>query len=177
VVNIIISFVDSSAGGSLVSTKVVITASHCVQDKRDAVVRKADESWFHLGKYYLNSQPNERDYIVSAVSQFIVHSDWKPYEDSYDGDIAAAILTRTIQFTNFIRPICIWTTTHSYNDILNKNGVVVGYGKTEFSVTASDRPYWVELPVVDEGTCLRSNSVFSKITSHRTFCVGNRDGS
>ncbi|KAG5681576.1 hypothetical protein PVAND_010995 [Polypedilum vanderplanki] len=164
-------------GGSLVSTKVVITAAHCVQDKRDAVIRRADESLFYLGKYYLNSQPQERDYIISAVAEFKVHSDWNPYAESFDGDIAAAILIRTIQFTNFIRPICIWTATQSYNDIINRNGAIVGYGKTEFSSSATDKPYYVELPVVDEGTCLRSNSAFSKITSRRTFCVGSRDGS
>lgn len=160
----------------MVSSKVIITAAHCIQDKRDNTIRKPEESLFYLGKYYLHTQANERDFIISGVSQFFIHTDWNAFSESFDGDIAAAILVRTIQFTNFIQPICIWASTQTYNDIVNVQGIVAGYGKTETSVTASDKPYWVELPVVDEGICLRSNSAFTKITSRRTFCVGNRDG-
>jgi hypothetical protein len=32
------------------------------------------------------------------------------------------------------------------------------------------------LPIVNEITCLRSNAAFVSITSHRTFCVGDRAG-
>ena len=162
-------------GGSLVSSKVVITAAHCIHNKQDDDVRQAEEALIYLGKHYLHSQTNERDFLVSGVTKFILHPDWNAYAESFDADIAAIVLLRTIQFTNYIRPICIWTSTQSYNDIVNKQGVVAGYGKTESSVTASDKPYWTELPIVGESACLRSNSVFGKITSTRTFCAGNRE--
>lgn len=177
------------------STKIVVTAAHCIQskfilrsikevfslilsilDKQDDNIHKAEEALFYLGKHYLHSQPNERDVIASGVTKFVVHPSYNAYVESFDADIAIAVLLRTIQFTNFVKPICLWTSTGNYNDIVNRQGVVAGWGKTETSVSASDKPYFAELPVVDEATCLRSNSVFSKITSRRTFCVGSRDG-
>lgn len=163
-------------GGSLISSKVVLTAAHCIQDKQDDNIRQPEEILIYLGKYYLHSQANERDFLVSGATNFIVHPDWNAYVESFDADIAAIVLLRKIQFTNYIRPICIWTSTDSYSDIVRQQGIVAGYGKTEFSITASDKPFWAELPIVEEATCLRSNSVFNKITSSRTFCAGSRDG-
>lgn len=81
-----------------------------------------------------------------------------------------------VQFTQFIKPICLWTYSNNYHDIINQQGVVAGYGKTHQSTAISDKPFWTALPVVDEATCLRSKAEFSRITSRRTFCVGSRDG-
>lgn len=163
-------------GGSLVSSNAIITAAHCVQNKNEDSPRRAEEAIFYIGKYYIGSFTDEKDFVFSSVQRFIIHPDWRTQGESYDGDIAIAKLSRTIPFTNSIKPICLWTSTTSYYDIVNRAGVVAGYGKTEFISTNSDKPYWVALPVIDEGTCLRSNSAFTRITSRRTFCVGNRDG-
>ena len=89
-------------------------------------IKKAEESLFYLGKYHLESKQNERDVIASGVSQLIVHPSFDAHADSYDGDIAIAVLLRTIEFTNFIIPICIWTETSSYNDVVGHNGFVAG---------------------------------------------------
>lgn len=56
----------------------------------------------------------------------IVHPSYDAHAESYDSDIAIAVLLRTIQFTNFIIPICMWTTTSSYNDIVGHKGFVAG---------------------------------------------------
>ncbi|XP_070492242.1 ovochymase-2-like [Chironomus tepperi] len=162
-------------GGSLVSSKAVLTAAHCIHNKHDTP-KKAEEAIFYIGKHLINTFANEKDFILAPVTSFVIHPDWNAYSSTYDADIAIALLSRTIQFTNFIRPICLWTYTDNYNDIVNKFGVIAGYGKTENSASTSDKPYWTALPVVDEGTCLRSHNDFTKITSKRTFCVGSRDG-
>lgn len=97
-----------------------------MQEKRTENIRKAEEALFYLGKHYLLSQPNERDVIISGVSQLIVHPSYNAYVDSYDADIAMAVLLRSITFTNFIRPICIWTATPNFQDIISQQGVVAG---------------------------------------------------
>ncbi|KAL7035925.1 hypothetical protein ACKWTF_008625 [Chironomus riparius] len=163
-------------GGSLVSQKIVITAAHCINDKSEpSFVRKPDQAIIYLGRYNLRSDA-ERGYLFSGVTKFIMHADWNPRVDSYDGDIAAIVLLRTIQFTNLIQPICLWDSTNNYADIIDHKGVVAGYGKTQTSVAESSIPYWSELPVVDERTCFESNNVFLTMTSRRTFCGGNKDG-
>jgi hypothetical protein len=173
------SDVESSGficGGSLVSTKIVITAAHCINDKSDATsIKQPEQAIIYLGRYNLRSE-NERGFLFSGATNFIIHPDWKPKAQSYDADIAAIVLLRKIQFTNFIQPLCLWDSTNNHADIINHEGIVAGYGKTQTSVLESYVPYWSDLPVVDDRTCFESDSVFVNLTSRRTFCGGKRDG-
>jgi secreted trypsin-like serine protease len=158
-------------GGSLISTKLVITAAHCVHYKNE-LAKKAEEATFYLGKHNIDSL-SEQYNVVSSVTKFIVHPDWDSNDDRYDADIVIAVLTRTISFNKFIIPICLWTSTSNANDLFGKTGVITGWGKTEVDTT-SPTPKWAEIPVVDLLTCIRSNNAFNKLTSDRTFCAGNR---
>ena len=172
-----VGFSGFICGGSLISTKIVITAAHCINDKTDTTfIRQPDQAIIYVGRHNLRNE-NERGYLFSGATKFIVHPDWQPKSDSYDGDIAAIVLLRTIQFTIFVQPLCLWDSTSNSADLINHSGIVAGFGKTQTSVAESSIPYWSELPVVDDRTCFESNSVFINMTSRRTFCGGNRDGS
>lgn len=160
-------------GGSLISTKLIVTAAHCIHNKKDSLVKKAEEATFYIGKYDLESLNGEKNYIVTGVTKLIIHPDWNINSDRYDADIAVAVLFRTIPFSKFVKPICLWTQTISYEDLIGKNGIVAGWGKTEFDSISTKQPKWTELPVVDLLTCIRSNDAFNKLTSDRTFCAGN----
>lgn len=118
----------------------------------------------------------EKNYIKSGVTQLIVHQDWNPSDDRYDADIALAVLQQTIHFTKFVRPICLWTSTSSYHDLVGHAGYIAGWGKTDFTASSSDVPKWAPVPVVDMNTCIRSNYALSGLTSDRTFCGGSRAG-
>lgn len=163
-------------GGSLISAKLVITAAHCIHYKMDPIVRKAEEASFYIGKHNLESLNAEKNYIVSGVTQFVIHPDWDSNDDRYDADIAIAVLFRTVPFNKFVKPICLWLGSPSYNDLIGRNGVVAGWGKTEFDAVSTNQPKWTEIPVVNELQCIRSNDAFNKLTSERTFCAGSRDG-
>lgn len=164
-------------GGSLVSRKVVVTAAHCVRNKGESENRKAEDSTFYFGKYNLESISGDPGSIVSGVTQLIVHPQWNSSNtDQYDSDIAIALLLRTVEFSKFIRPICIWTETKSYSDMVGKEGIVVGWGKTDLTAISTQRPMWTKLPVVKSLDCVRSDPTFSKLTSDSTFCAGDRTG-
>jgi hypothetical protein len=47
-------------------------------------------------------------------------------------------------------------------------------GKNEFGKLNTEYPKKVNVPIVNMVDCLRSNPVFSSITSDRTFCGGGR---
>lgn len=163
-------------GGSLVSAKLVVTAAHCIQNKKDPTKRNAADSTFYLGKHNLDSL-REQNVVVAGVTQLIVHPDWRYNDDRFDADIAIAVLLNNVPFSKFIRPICLWTSTNSFNDIVGKNGVIAGWGNTEEGAISTSSPKWTELPIVDLLSCIRSNSAFNDLTSDRTFCAGKtRDG-
>lgn len=113
---------------------------------------------------------------VSGVSEFIIHPDWNFSVESYDADIAIAVLSRTITFNKFVKPICLWTSTIGISDLIGKLGLVAGWGKTEKDAVSTPEPKWTQIPVVAETTCLRSDNSFSALTSERTFCAGDRTG-
>lgn len=116
----------------------------------------------------------EQNFIQSGVSQLIMHPEWNSNDNRYDADIAIAVLVRTLDFkTKFIKPICLWTRTSSYEDMIGNQLTVAGWGKTEFSSAFSSKPKWVKVPVVSESMCLRSNRELPAITSDRTFCAGD----
>ena len=144
-----------------------------MQTKGDAIQKKPEEATFYLGKYNLLSLAEE-NYVPSGVSQFIMHPNWNWNDKKYDGDIAIAVLVRTISFSKFVRPICLWTGSTSFLDLVGKKGKIAGWGKTETHSLSSETPRWGEITVVDTVTCLRSNKGFIEITSDKTFCAGDR---
>lgn len=162
-------------GGSIISNKLVLTAAHCIQSKKDSRKRKAEEAIFFLGKYNIETLNGDGYFVSSGVSQFIVHPQWDFKSDSYDADLALAVMVRNIEFSRYIRPICVWSSTRSYHDLIGKYGTIAGWGKTQHVESAvSDIPKWAYVPVVDYSTCIRSRSEFRELTSPRTFCAGRR---
>lgn len=121
----------------------------------------------------LNGEPGS---IVSGVSEFIIHPDWNHTADSYDADIAIAVLSRTVVFNKFVKPICLWTGTIGYDDLIGKEGIIAGWGKTERDAVSTSRPKWSRIPVVAESACIRSDKSFGALTSERTFCAGDPEG-
>lgn len=118
----------------------------------------------------------ETGHIVSGVQKFIIHPDWDYNVETYDADIAIAVLSRTIDYNKFVKPICLWTSSVGHQDLEGNNGIVAGWGKTERDAISTSEPKWSEIPVVTDNMCLRSDNTFRTLTSERTFCAGDRTG-
>ena len=99
--------------------------AHCVKDKQDIVIKTAESSTFYLGKYKLKDL-DEKEYVSAGVKQFIIHPDWNSFEERYNGDLAIALLYRTIKFTNDIIPLCMPPQKNNHEDIVHKTGLVAG---------------------------------------------------
>jgi hypothetical protein len=129
--------------------------------------------YFLLGGHNLhNSDAQKR-----TLSSFLTHPSWDPSSNSYDADIAIAILSTPIEYTDYILPACIYPPQSNDIDIIGKFGRIVGWGITESGVTSEEDPKALNILVVSDSECLRSNPVYAAITSNRTFCAGNKDGS
>lgn len=112
-------------GGSLVSSKIVVTAAHCLREKRTIATRRPQDTTFLLGKYKL-TDINEQGYIVSDVQRFEVHPNWNSFSETYDSDIGIAVLAKNIPFSDTIRSICVWPLGQNHYDVIGKPGIVAG---------------------------------------------------
>lgn len=134
-------------GGSLVNSRYVVTASHCVNGKdipadwRLTAVR--------LGEWNLQTNPDceidvrgEKDcapeHIDVRVERAIPHPLYNPNSRNQVNDIALLRLERSIAYTDFVRPICLPISPNlraaTFDGIVMD---VAGWGKTE-NMSVSD---------------------------------------
>lgn len=158
-------------GGSLISSYLVITAAHCVQEKGNVHRKEGRFSTFLMGKHNLDSY-TEVNYQTSTAVEIHVHPTWNT-ENNYRGDIAVAILVKEIVFNKFVKPICIWRETSSSNDIEGKEGVVAGWGKMDNDSISTSQPLFAQFPVVSGLQCILSDYRFKVLVSEYSFCGGN----
>lgn len=159
-------------GGSLVSKTVVITAAHCVTYERSSRDVHIESLVLYLGKYNLRKWNGpEEDVKLSAV---YIHPDFDA--EKFYSDIAVIKLKLNVEFTDYIRPICLWTTDSDIRNVINTTGSVPGWGYDESGFVTEELAF-VQMPIVSHETCIWSNrDLFSRITSDRAFCAGFRNG-
>lgn len=162
-----------NCGGTLISSKTVITAAHCINTSTKNY--RADEVVLYLGRYSLIDW-SEVGSVATNVDQILIHTDYKKQRDSFDADIAILVITKRVEFNEFVRPVCLWPGKSSIQEIEGKNGVVVGWGKDGTDRVVSNIPKKVNLPIVNSITCVQTSESLSKAVSNRTFCAGTLNG-
>lgn len=162
-----------NCGGILISAGTVLTAAHCLRMSKRTY--QPHEIVLYLGRQNI-VDPIDAAVKVANVKKILIHNDYMSNGTSYDADIAIVIMQEHVQFTEFIRPICLWDGDDSVNSVEGQLGTVVGWGRDEFGNVLTAEPKKVAILVVSEAECLRSSDTYRYITSQRTFCAGNRDG-
>lgn len=111
-------------GGSLISLSHILTAAHCLQEKRQSVVKKPSEVVAYLGKYDLKVIV-ERGSVPAYPSEFRIHEDWNVLDKKYDADIAIIFLDEEVVLRSNIYPVCLWTS--DMKSVRDDDGTVVGW--------------------------------------------------
>ncbi|XP_013142043.1 PREDICTED: serine protease gd-like, partial [Papilio polytes] len=167
--------VDSKyiCGGTLVTHLHVITAAHCVTRKSSNRVVNKNTLTIYLGKH--NLRTSVRGVKIRLVEDIIVHPEYN--SSSYSHDLSIIQMIESVPYTDYVRPACMWPDDQTQlNSVIGKKGSVVGWGFDETGV-ATEELTLVEMPVVDQETCIRSYSeFFARFTSQYTYCAGYRDG-
>lgn len=167
-----------TCAGSLVSDRVIVTAAHCFRP--GSKVLNPGEVLMALGLHYIDNMSMGDGTELVDVAEIVLHPDYRKMSDkSSDADIAVARLRRAVEFNEYIRPICLWPDVEATDltDVVGKMATIVGWGGDGEGQKVTQTPGSINVPIVSDGDCLRSNVAFGVITSNRTLCAGRRDGS
>lgn len=157
-------------GGSLISRKLIITAAHCIESKGNSSSTKLPKnSLFFIGINDLNLKKKSNPMIAT---EFHVNLNWDPTDVRYDSDIAIVVLSKTVLFNEIVKPICIWSRTNNYEDMIDKIGTVAGWGLTESGTESFSTAKYVEIPVIKDGICYIKDPRLTIFSSENTFCAG-----
>lgn len=88
-----------NCGGTLISSKTVITAAHCIHTATKNY--RAHEVVLYLGRYSLIDW-SEVGSIATNVKEIFIHTDYKRQRESFDADIAILIMTKRVDFNEFV---------------------------------------------------------------------------
>ncbi|XP_071961348.1 transmembrane protease serine 9-like [Antedon mediterranea] len=150
-------------GGSIVNSKWIITAAHCITEfnvnKMNTLVHVAD----HDSEYI------ESEEMLYRIKKIVTHADFN--DDTYDADIAIIKLDTPISnFTHYVRPICLPTNNLTERIMKpRKHGRVSGWGDIREN---GPRPRFmneVYLPIVGQRKCISSTTY--NVTDNM-FCAG-----
>ncbi|KAJ8711201.1 hypothetical protein PYW07_008443 [Mythimna separata] len=162
-------------GGTLISELHVLTAAHCLQ-LGSWFVTPVEDVTVKIGVHSLNDD-NTNLTITRKLTARYIHEEYDPF--TLQNDILILTLDKSVRFTNYIRPACLWGGDTRLSRVVGATGIVAGWGRRSADDTRGklDEPQMVRAPIVSTLECRGSKAVFHQVTYNTTLCAGYRNGS
>lgn len=158
-------------GGSLIHPSVVLTASHCVQNKSPAQLKIRAGEWDTQTRNEV--YPHQDRQVVEIVN----HPEY--YKGGLYNDVALLFLDSPLKLDEGIQTVCLPPPNAKFD---HTRCFVSGWGKDVFGKAGTYQAILkkVELPVVPNAQCqtsLRSTRLGPKFVLHNSFmCAGGELG-
>ncbi|CAF4799344.1 unnamed protein product [Pieris macdunnoughi] len=160
-------------GGTIINSKYILTAAHCVVDKKIEGVR--------IGEYDINTDRDceyEPDKVICEdhiqdmyVKEKIPHENYQRSPTSNDIALLRVDGEILLNYTN-VEPICLPVSSSLRRKGLdNKNGTVAGWGYTETG-RESAILLRVEVPVKTDAECKGYYNRNNRDSVKKQFCAG-----
>ncbi|XP_067648241.1 brachyurin [Eurosta solidaginis] len=162
-------------GGALISDEFVLTAAHCVDMAKRALV--------FLGAHEIkNAKEMGQIRVMVKRENFIIYPSWNPRR--LKDDIALVRLPMSIEFNERIHPIQLPHRSYEYQDFTNKMAIASGWGRYAMGAHAiSNVLRYVKLRIIDGHTCkhnfpisYRSTNICTSGKYARSTCNGDSGG-
>ncbi|XP_013171014.1 PREDICTED: venom protease-like [Papilio xuthus] len=162
-----------TCGGSLITQQFVVTAAHCVVDRNVLSVRLGEwdtETEKDCNEDYCSDPP-----VDVKVVQVIVHPKYN--KKLHDGDIALLRLGNSVNYTDYIRPVCLPTTKFVANQdyVVGTSFTTAGWGLTELG-NPSIIKQKVDLDTVSLDICKIKLAHINKMDIDKIICAGGKPG-
>ncbi|KAF2367647.1 Serine proteases trypsin domain [Trinorchestia longiramus] len=147
-------------GGTLITDRHVLTAAHCVyryQQQPSVLYIKAGASERLNAAFTLN---------IKAIR---VHPKYTEFKTAFD--IAVVALEHPVQFSATLLPVC--PPSDSEPADVYKNGVVIGWGKTDDRGTVSTQLQKTTVDLMTPAECRRQSSYDSSEINNKIICASS----
>jgi len=157
-----------TCGGTLISTRTVLTASHCL-------LLPASKYQVWMGRVLSVLEVDERHQQKFNVEKYFKH----PFFDSrsYRNDIAVVSLISPVKWTNYVLPACLPSRHHPSLYVPGTPGLISGWGLLDEEKTTSltRNLQHATVPIISQADCQVAYSGLTRITSGQ-LCAGARGG-
>ncbi|XP_014208050.1 uncharacterized protein LOC106639117 [Copidosoma floridanum] len=156
---------DYQCGGAIIGDRWIVSAAHCFY-------RAQDEHWVaRIGATRKGSFPSPYEQVI-RVDYILLHPEY--VDNGFINDIALLRLEKPLEFSDYVRPVCLPAAEPESGAI----GTATGWGQLyEIGRMFPDTLQEVELPLISTEECRRKTLFLPlyRITSGM-ICAGVKDG-